>query len=50
MSACRDGAVSVKLPNRAKFVLVTAALDHANELEIIPAIAKAVVEEFSAPK
>jgi hypothetical protein len=50
MSECCHDAVSVKLPNRAKFVLVTATLDHANEFEIIPAIAKAVVEEFSAPK
>jgi hypothetical protein len=31
-------------------VLVTFTMDHAAEREIIPAVAKAVVQEFSAPK
>jgi hypothetical protein len=40
----------VELPNGAKFVLVIFTVDHANEREIIPIVAKAVAEEFSAPK
>ena len=47
MSECRHDAACVELPNGAKFVLVTFTMDHANEREIIPAVAKAVVEEFS---
>ena len=46
----RHDAAYVELPNGAKFVLVTFTVDHANEREIIPAVAKAVVEECSARK
>ena len=46
-SECRHDAAYVELPNGAKFVLVTFTLDHANEREIIPALAKAVVQEFT---
>jgi len=49
-SECRHDAACVELPNGAKFVLVTFTLDHAKEREIIPAVAKAVVEEFTARK
>ena len=47
-SECRHDAAYVELPNGAKFVLVTFTMDHANEREIIPALAKAVVQEFPA--
>src|ERR1035437_4951858 len=47
---CRHDAAYVELPNGAKFVLVIFTTDHANEREIIPAVAKTVVEEFSARK
>jgi beta-lactamase class A len=50
MSECRHDAACVELPNGAKLVLVTFTLDHAKEREIIPAVAKAVVEEFTARK
>jgi hypothetical protein len=49
-SECRHDAAYVELPNGAKFVLVTFTMDHANERDIIPAVAKAVVEAFSARK
>ena len=45
---CRHDATYLELPNGAKFVLVTCTMDHANEREFIPAVAKAVVEEFTA--
>jgi beta-lactamase class A len=47
-SECRHDAAYVELPNGAKFILVTFTMDHAGEREIIPAVAKAVVQEFSA--
>ena len=47
-SECRHDAAYVELPNGAKFVLVTFTMDHANEREIIPTVAKTVVEDFSA--
>ena len=50
MSECRHDAACVELPNGAKFVLVTFTTDHANEREIIPAVGKAVIEEFTARK
>jgi beta-lactamase class A len=50
MSECRHDAAYVELPNGAKFVLVTFTMDHANDREIIPAVAKAVVQEFTARK
>ena len=46
MSESRHDAAYVELPNGAKFVLVTFTVDHANEREIIPTIARAVVETF----
>jgi beta-lactamase class A len=49
-SETRHDAAYVELPNGAKFILVTFTVDHANERNIIPALAKAVVEEFSARK
>jgi len=49
-SECRHDAAYVELPNGARFVLVTFTMDHAGEREIIPTVAKAVVEAFSAPK
>jgi beta-lactamase class A len=48
-SETRHDAAYVVLPNGAKFVLVTFTVDHANEREIIPTVAKAVVEFFSTP-
>jgi len=48
-SETRHDAAYVELPNGAKFVLVTFTVDHASEREIIPTVAKAVVESFSAP-
>ena len=47
---CRHDAAYVELPNGAKFVLVTFTMDHAAEREIIPAVAKTVLEEFTARK
>jgi beta-lactamase class A len=47
-SECRHDAAYVELPNGAKFILVTFTMDHANERDIIPTVAKAVVEYFSA--
>jgi beta-lactamase class A len=46
-SETRHDAAYVELPNGAKFVLVTFTVDHANEREIIPAVAKVVIEEFN---
>jgi beta-lactamase class A len=46
-SETRHDAAYVELPNGAKFVLVTFTVDHANEREIIPTVARAVVESFS---
>ena len=49
-SECRHDAAYVELPNGAKFILVIFTMDHAVEREIIPTVAKAVVEDFSAPR
>jgi hypothetical protein len=38
------------LPNGAKFVLVTLATDHANDREIIPSVAKVVIEGIKSVK
>lgn len=48
-SETRHDAAYVELSNGAKFILVTFTVDHANEREIIPAVAKAAVEAFSTP-
>ena len=45
-SESRHDAAYVELPNGAKFVLVVFTMDHAGERDIIPAVAKAVVEAF----
>ncbi|MDQ6630998.1 MAG: class A beta-lactamase-related serine hydrolase [Verrucomicrobiota bacterium] len=46
-SETRHDAAYVELPDGAKFVLVTFTVNHANEREIIPAVAKIVIEEMS---
>ena len=43
-STTRHDAAYIELPNGAKFVLVTFTTDHANEREIIPTVARAVIE------
>lgn len=43
-STTRHDAAYVELPNGAKFVLVTFTTDHATEREIIPTIARVVIE------
>jgi len=45
-SETRHDAAYVELPNGAKFVLVTFTVDHANDRDIIPAVAKPIVESF----
>jgi beta-lactamase class A len=46
-STTRHDAAYVELPNGAKFVLVTFTTDHANERNIIPTIARVIIEEFN---
>jgi len=43
-STTRHDAAYLELPDGSKFVLVTFTTDHANEREIIPAVAKVVIE------
>jgi beta-lactamase class A len=43
-STTRHDAAYLELPNGLKFVLVTFTTDHANEREIIPTVAKVVIE------
>jgi len=43
-STTRHDAAYLELPNGAKFVLVTFTTDHANEREIIPAVARVVID------
>ena len=47
-SETRHDAAYVELPDGAKFVLVTFTTDHANEREIIPSVARVVVEGMKA--
>jgi hypothetical protein len=47
-STTRHDAAYVELPNGAKFVLVTFTTDHANEREIIPTVAKVVIERIGS--
>jgi hypothetical protein len=47
-SECRHDAAYVELPNGAKFILVIFTMDHAGERDILPAIAKPIVEAFSS--
>ena len=49
-STTRHDAAYIELPNGAKFVLVTFTTDHANEREIIPTVAKVVIEGISSVK
>ena len=43
-STTRHDAAYLELPNGAKFVLVTFTTDHANEHDIIPTVARVVIE------
>lgn len=43
-STTRHDAAYVELPNGAKFVLVTFTTDHANERDIIPTVARVVID------
>lgn len=43
-STTRHDAAYLEFPNSAKFVLVTFTVDHANEREIIPTVARVVID------
>src|ERR1044071_4435839 len=43
-STTRHDAAYIELPNGARFVLVTFTVDHANEREIIPTVARVVID------
>ena len=43
-STTRHDVAYIELPNGAKFVLATFTVDHANEREIIPTVARVVIE------
>src|SRR2546429_4963719 len=49
-STTRHDATYIELPNGAKFVLVTFTTDHANEREIIPTVAKVVLDGMKSVK
>ena len=49
-STTRHDAAYIELPNGAKFVLVTFTVDHANEREIIPTVAKVVIDGIGSVK
>jgi beta-lactamase class A len=49
-STTRHDAAYLELPNGAKFVLVTFTTDHANEREIIPTVAKVVIDGIAAAR
>ena len=49
-STTRHDAAYVELPNGVKFVLVTFTTDHAGEREIIPTVARVVIEGLGAVK
>jgi beta-lactamase class A len=49
-STTRHDAAYVELPNGAKFVLVTFTTDHANEREIVPTVAKIVIDGIATVK
>jgi beta-lactamase class A len=46
-STTRHDAAYIELPNGAKFVLVTFTTDHAGEREIIPTVARVVIDGIS---
>jgi beta-lactamase class A len=49
-STTRHDAAFIELPNGAKFVLVTFTTDHANERDIIPTVARVVIDGMGAGK
>ncbi len=49
-STTRHDAAYVELPNGAKFVLVTFTTDHANERDIIPTVARVVIDGLAPVK
>src|SRR5260370_17950541 len=49
-STTRHDAAYIELPNDAKFVLVTFTVDHANEREIIPTVARVVIDGIATIK
>src|SRR5436190_11273238 len=49
-STTRHDAAYIELPNGAKFVLVTFTVDHANEREIIPTVARVVFDGIGSIK
>ncbi len=49
-STTRHDAAYVELPNGAKFVLVTFKTEHANEREIIPTVARIVIDAMLSAK
>jgi hypothetical protein len=49
-STTRHDAAYIELPNGAKFVLVTFTTDHANEREIIPTVARVVIDGIASVK
>ena len=49
-STTRHDAAYVELPNGARFVLVTFTTDHANEREIIPTVARVVIDGIGSVK
>jgi len=49
-STTRHDAAYIELPNGAKFVLVTFTVDHASEREIIPTVARVVIEGIGTVK
>jgi len=49
-STTRHDAAYIELPNGTKFVLVTFTTDHANDREIIPTVAKVVLDGMATVK
>src|SRR5437660_2840952 len=49
-STTRHDAAYIELPNGAKFVLATFTVDHANEREIIPTVARVVMDGIGSVK
>lgn len=49
-STTRHDAAYIELPNGVKFVLVTFTTDHANDREIIPTVAKVVLDGIASVK
>jgi beta-lactamase class A len=49
-STTRHDAAYIELPNGARFVLVTFTTDHAGEREIIPTVARVVIDGFGSSK